>query len=123
MNRELGLAGARLVVYLPDLSGGGAERLHVSLAPEFLAAGLQVTFLVHRRRGALLEAVPAGVGVVSLEAARPLAALPSLIAFLRRERPELLLVNTEHTSIVTIWAALLSGAPTRLVVTQHSVLS
>jgi len=123
MSREPGLAGARLVVYLPDLSGGGAERLHVSLAPVFLAAGLRVTFLVHRCRGALLDAVPAGVGLVSLDASRPLAALPRLIAFLRRERPEFLLVNTEHMNIVAIWAKLLSGAPTRLVVTQHSVLS
>jgi glycosyltransferase involved in cell wall biosynthesis len=123
MSRKAGLAGARLVVYLPDLSGGGAERLHVRLAPEFLAAGLQVTFLVDRRHGELLDAVPAGVGVVSLGAARPLAALPRLIAFLRRERPEFLLVNTEHMNIVAIWAKLLSGTPTRVVVTQHSVLS
>jgi len=123
VSRETGLAGARLVVYLPDLSGGGAERLHISLAPDFLAAGLQVTFLVHRRRGALLDAVPPGVGVVSLEAGRPLAALPGLITFLRHQRPDFLLVNTEHMNIVAIWAKLLSGTPTQLVVTQHSVLS
>ena len=112
-----------LVVYLPDLSGGGAERLQVGLAPAFLAAGLRVTFLVHRRRGELLDAIPAGAQVVSLEVGRPLAALPRLIAFLRRERPELLLANTEHIAIVAIWAKLACASPTRIVVVQHSVLS
>jgi glycosyltransferase involved in cell wall biosynthesis len=114
---------AHLVVYLPDLAGGGAERLHVGLAPLFLAAGLRVTFLVHRRRGALLDSVPSGVRIVSLEARRPLAALPRLIGFLRRERPQLLLANTEHMNIVAIWAKLVSGSPTRLIVAQHNALS
>ena len=117
------LSAAHLVVYLPDLSGGGAERLHVGLTPALLAAGLRVTFLVHRRRGELLEVVPAGVRVVSLNAARPLAALPRLIAFLRRERPEFLVANTEHMNIVAIWAKLLSASPTRVVVVQHNALS
>ncbi len=123
MNDEDALGGAHLVVYLPDLSGGGAERLHVGLAPIFMAAGLRVTFLVHRRRGELLEVVPAGVRVVSLDAPRPLVALPRLIAFLRRERPELLVANTEHMNIVAIWAKLLSASPTRVVVVQHNALS
>ena len=60
MSHERKLSSAHLVVYLPDLSGGGAERLHVGLAPAFLAAGLRVTFLVHRRRGELLEVCSGG---------------------------------------------------------------
>lgn len=123
MNGEGAIAGAHLVIYLPDLSGGGAERLQVSLAPAFLAAGLRVTFLVHRRRGELLDAIPTSVRVVSLDAARPLAALPRLIAFLRRERPAFLVANTEHMNIVAIWAKLLSAASTRVVAVQHSALS
>jgi len=123
MSDKKALSGAHLVVYLPDLAGGGAERLHLGLAPVFIAAGLQVTFLVHRRRGELLNVVPADVRVVSLDAARPLAALPRLVAFLRRERPEFLVANAEHMNIVAIWAKRLSAAPTRVVVVQHNALS
>jgi len=123
MNGGGASAGAHLVVYLPDFSGGGVERLHVELAPAFVAAGLRVTFLVHRRAGALLEVVPTPVRIVSLDAARPLAALPRLVAFLRRERPEFLLANMEHMHLVAIWAKLLSASPTRIIVVQHSALS
>src|SRR5688572_11636203 len=57
-----------LVIYLSDLSGGGAERLHVRLASKFIEAGHRVTFLLDRRAGELLSQLPAGCQVHTLGA-------------------------------------------------------
>lgn len=112
-----------LVVYLPDLSGGGTERLYLGLAPAFMEAGLDVTFLLDREEGELLGSVPAGARVVSLGASRQLAALPRLVRFLRRARPDLMLCAMEHMNVMAVVARAISGARTRIVVSQHTVLS
>lgn len=113
------LVGKHLVIYLPDLSGGGAERLHIHLASQFLAAGLKVTFLLNRATGALLPQVPEGCEVVALDAPRLLAAVPRLVRYLKQARPDFLISNMEHTNILCPWAVSLAGVPTKIVATQH----
>lgn len=112
-----------LAIYLPDLSGGGAERLYLTLAPAFVEAGFAVEFLLDRSRGELLNAVPAGIPVRSLGAERQLKALPRLVATLRHSPPDLLLSAMEHMNVTAIAAKLLARAPTRIVVSQHNALS
>ncbi len=115
--------GPSLVIYLPDLSGGGAERLYLGLAPAFVEAGFDVTFLLDREQGELLGSVPAGTLVVSLGASRQLAALPRLVRFLRRTRPDLLLSAMEHMNVMSVLARGVSGARTGIVLSQHNALS
>ena len=68
-----------LAIYLPDLSGGGAERLHVNLAPQFVRAGYRVTFLLIVLKEACCL-LPQGCAVHALGADRQIRALPSLFA-------------------------------------------
>lgn len=117
------LNGRSLAIYLPDLSGGGSERLQLDLVPSFLAAGLEVTFLLGARRGPLLDQVPAKAHVTSLEAPRQLLALLPLARYLRRARPDILLVNTEHAAIISLWARVIAISRTRIVVCQHNNFS
>lgn len=112
-----------IVVYLPDLSGGGAERLHIRLAPYLLEAGHHVTILLDHRGGELLAKVPAGCQTHILDAPRQIRALPKLIAYLRRTRPDLLIANMEHMNVMAIAARRLAGVSTRIVVSQHSTFS
>lgn len=112
-----------LVIYLPNLASGGAERLHVQLAPEFVRAGFNVTFLLHRREGSLLPLVPEEVRIVSMDCGRTLKGLLPLAKFLKREKPDLLLANLGHNNIMAIWAAALSGSRTKIITSFHSVLS
>ena len=44
-------------ILLPDLSGGGAERVNIDLAHEFARAGHEVEFVLMQARGELLEEV------------------------------------------------------------------
>ncbi len=117
------LAGRSLAVYLPDLSGGGTERLHLALAPAFREAGLSVTLLLDRRRGELLDVVPPGIAVETLDAPRQIRALPRLVAYLRRARPDILVANTEHMNVMALLARRLAGVGTRVVACQHNALS
>jgi glycosyltransferase involved in cell wall biosynthesis len=118
-----GLKGRSLAIYLPDLSGGGSERLQLDLVPAFIAAGLDVTFLLGAARGPLLDQVPAEARVVSLEAPRQLLSLLPMMRYLRRARPDILLVNTEHAAIISLWARAMAHRGTRVVICQHNTLS
>lgn len=112
-----------LVIFLPDLSGGGAERLHIHLASALAAQGYDVTFLLHRRVGVLLDLLPPHIRLVTLNCRRSLAALMPLVRFLRRERPDFFIANLGHNNIVALWAAALARVPARMIVTEHNSLS
>lgn len=118
-----GSARRSVVIYLPNLTGGGAERLQLRLAPEFLASGAAVTFLLDRREGELVDTIPQGCRLAVLDARRQLAALPKLVGFLRRERPDVLISNMEHMNVMSVLARFLARVPTRVVAVQHIPLS
>jgi glycosyltransferase involved in cell wall biosynthesis len=112
-----------LAIYLPSLASGGAERLHIGLAPTFLATGWDVTFVLQHATGAFLPMVPKEARVVALNRGRTLSSLPPLVRFLKQERPDILLSNLGHNNIIAIWATLLARTNTRAIVSQHSALS
>lgn len=112
-----------VAIYLPDLSGGGAERLHINLAPAFVSAGYDVIFLLDRRGGQLLGKVPQGCSIVSLEAPRQLKAVFALTRYLRRSPPDLLVANMEHMNVMALAARALARSRVRIIVTQHNAVS
>ncbi len=113
-----------LAIYVPDLSGGGLERLQLDLAPAFMAAGYAVTFVLNTARGALVGEVPAGARVESLNARRQLLALQPLRRYLNTAHPDIVLVHTEHTAIITLWArALARRSKAKVITCQHNTAS
>ena len=112
-----------LAIYLPDLSGGGAERLHVRLAPIFARAGFAVTFLLDRAGGELMPLIPRECRIEVLNARRQITALPKIAKYLARRRPDVLIANMEHMNVMSVLARMVSRVPTRIVVTQHNAFS
>jgi glycosyltransferase involved in cell wall biosynthesis len=49
--------------------------------------------------------------------------LPDLARYLRREHPQVLLSALTKPNLMAVWARRLAGAPTRLVISEHSTLS
>lgn len=122
-NLEEGRAVRSLAIYLPSLSGGGAERVTLNLLPYFRAHGFEPTVVLDRAEGELLAQLPSGVRLVDLGAGRILTALPRLASFLRRERPAVLLAGLGHNNVAALLARRLAGSATRVVVCQHNFLS
>jgi len=113
----------KLSVVLPSLSLGGAERMHIDLAGEWLRLGHEVDFVLFRKEGDLLGVVPAGARVTDLGADRFRDALFPLRTYLRTHRPDALLAAMWPCTTIAVLAARTCGVPVRVAVSEHSILS
>ncbi len=124
MTRSSGSSSpVKVALFLPSLEGGGAERVFVELANQFVEEGLEVDLVLASAQGPYLEEVSAAVRVVDLNARGVLNALPRLIRYLRDQRPRALLSALNHANVVAVFAALLSGSKTRSVISVRSLPS
>lgn len=112
-----------LAIYLPSLTGGGAERIMVTLANDIAKMGYKVDLVLASATGPFLGDVSPLVRVVDLKSKRVLTSLPGLARYLRGERPVATLSALNHANVVAIFARMLSGSGTRLFVSEHNNLS
>jgi glycosyltransferase involved in cell wall biosynthesis len=114
---------AEIVLFLSDLSGGGAERVMVALANGFATRGRSVDLVLARARGPYLDEIAPQVQVFDLEAGSSIRALPALIEYLRARRPSALLTTLHHTGIVALMAKWLAGSSVRVYLREANTLS
>lgn len=112
-----------VAIYLHDLAGGGVERQSLIIAEEFRRHGADVTLVLHRLRGQLVDQVPSGLRVVDLNSSRTLMDIPRLVGFLRREKPDILLSNVDLNNIAALLAKGISLSHTKIVICQHNPIS
>ncbi|WP_199526022.1 glycosyltransferase [Rhodosalinus halophilus] len=108
------------MVLLPDLRGGGAERLNLVLAEEFLRQGHAVEFVLLQARGALLAEAEGRFPVHALGCTRMRQAPLRLARYLRERRPDALLAAMWPLTGIAGLATRLAGRPTRLVASEHN---
>jgi len=112
----------RVSFVLPNLGGGGAEKVTLTLAQEFLAEGHEVDLVTLQASGELLDAIPSGAQLFDLGVKRIRQALWPLWKYFRERRPAAVHGAMWPLTIMVIIAARLSTRP-RVVVSDHSILS
>jgi len=113
----------RISILLPDLAGGGAERLHVHLANDWSSRGIPVDFALMRHAGDLLGILSENVSVHDLRAPRVRSLLAPLARYLRRVRPTVTVAAMWPLTSIAVAAWTLAGRPGRLFLSDHSQLS
>ncbi len=109
--------------FLPNLTGGGAERVTVNLVQGMTERQLPVDLVVASARGAFLNQLPPAVRLVDLHASRVLGSLVPLTLYLRREQPRVLVSSMSHANVIALWAARLARPTTPVIVTVHNTMS
>jgi glycosyltransferase involved in cell wall biosynthesis len=109
-----------LYLYVPSFDGGGAERVYIRLANHFAERGHETSFIVNAGVGPLRGLLSAKVTIIDLNAPRNYQAIPKLAAFLRREKPAVLLTALTGTNLAAIVARSLAGVRTRLVISERN---
>jgi glycosyltransferase involved in cell wall biosynthesis len=117
------LTASRAAFLLPNLEGGGAERVIVQLANVFSEKGIPVDLLLLQKTGVLLSEVSSRVNIIDMGLSSAYASLPKLIAYLKAVRPDVLLSALELTSLSTLLARRVSGVKTRVVIRVSVAIS
>jgi len=110
-------------VLLPDLAGGGAERVMLTVAGGLASAGADVRLLLGAATGPLLDLVPAGVVVEALGGAHVRDVVPRLARHLRHDRPHCLLSTLDHANVAALAANAVAGSPTSVAVRVANTMS
>jgi glycosyltransferase involved in cell wall biosynthesis len=113
----------RLAFFLPDMRGGGAERVALRLIEDFLKAGHEIDLVLQQKIGELLPLLPAEVRVFDLEAPRVRKGLRPLIRYFRQRRPDAMQISMWPLTVVGILAHRLARSRARIVTSDHAALS
>lgn len=114
------MSKAKIAFFLPNLGGGGAERMAVNLASGLCERGFAVDFVLVRATGSLLEIVPPAARVIDLHASRTLAAIPGLSRYLRENQPEALIAAPDVANLTALWAKMLASPRTKIAISVHT---
>ncbi len=113
----------RIALVLPDLTGGGAERVNLTLASEFLRLGHEVDVVVLRKKGELIEELPEKVRLIDLETPKIRDVPFSFSRYLKLEKPAGVIANMWPLTCSCVVGHWLSRQKTRLVVVDHNSLT
>src|SRR5262249_30026972 len=111
----------RVALLLPELAGGGAERVLLEVAHGLVEHGIDVDVVVVRPGGALRGAVPDEAQVVDLDVKRTLFAARRLRRYLAAERPDVVISALTPTNVAAVVVARLVRPRIPTIVTQHNV--
>lgn len=115
----------KIAFFLPDLRGGGAERVSLSLAKEFSERGHEVDFVLMRYQGDLLAEAVQNFSVFDLKSPRARGALYGLIRYLNQNSPDVLIASMWPLTALAATAKCFSARrkSLALLLVEHSVLS
>lgn len=112
-----------LAIFIPNLKGGGAERVMLNIANWFSTNGYRVDLVLGQATGEYLSELAPEVRIINLHSSRMMTSLFPFIRYLRRERPASVLSALNHVNLVAIIARKIAGVRTRLVISERNSLS
>lgn len=117
-----------LLVVIPLLAGGGAERVATLLLQHIDRKKFEPSLVMYRKSGVYMDELPPGLRVVDLGfRRRTLLGLPKIIwrlaRVIRREKPDVVLSFLTYCNLITIAATRLSGVKTTVVVSERNNLT
>ena len=110
----------KIAIFMPNLEGGGAERVMVTLANGFAARGHEVSLVLAARRGPFLDEVAPDVRIVDLRSRRILMSILPLRAYLKQDSPDVLLSALSHANVVALIGRRLAGWRGRSIVSERT---
>ncbi|MCV2877671.1 glycosyltransferase [Sedimentimonas flavescens] len=110
-------------ILLPDIRGGGAERVSVDLAREFARLGHNVEFALMKATGDFLAEAERDFTVVDLNTPRA-RNLPAVLAsYLRKRKPQAVIAQMWPLTSVAVVGRALARHHCRLLLVEHNTLT
>ncbi len=111
---------SKIVIYIPDLKGGGAEKVYLNLANYWIEKGIKVTFILNKKQGEYLELLNKQIKVINLNVSRIREALIKLPFVLHKEKASVCIAAMwPITSLTVLIFKLFFIKKTKLIISDH----
>ncbi len=113
-----------LAFIIPDVRGGGAQKMMINLANEFVAQGHQLDLILINKAGSYADLIDPRVNIVNLKKSRTLFSILDLASYLRKNNPDIILSALFHVNLAVILAKGLSlRSKTKVILSERNHLS
>ena len=112
-----------VVMYMPSLRGGGAERVMLGLSAGLADRGMTVDLVMVKAEGEYLGQVPEAVRIVDLNSHRTFTSFLKFLGYLCRKRPDVVLSALTPTNSVALIVKVFFGKNLRVVVRQDNTFT
>jgi glycosyltransferase involved in cell wall biosynthesis len=112
-----------IAILLPNLEGGGAERVAVDLARALKILGYNVEFVLLNEIGEYLAEIKNEFYITDLGVKKIRLALMPLIRYLNHRKPDVLIANMWPLTTIAVLSRMLSLTKTILLLVDHVTLS
>ncbi len=115
--------GKKIAFFLPDLSGGGAERVFVTIANEFSLKGFEVNLVLSHAHGSYLQEVNKQVVISDLKSRKVRFSSKGLALYLAKENPSILFSTLDHANIIAVLASRIADYKGKVILRESNTLS
>lgn len=112
-----------ILFVLPNLRGGGAEKLTINLANYFVYKNYKVTIIILNKKNDYETIINKKVSVICLNSFRFIFSIPTLTNYFYKLKPDFILASMWPLTSISIISWYLSGRKGRLYVSEHNMLS
>ena len=111
----------KISLVLPSLTGGGAERVNIDLAYEFIKSH-DVDIVVCNAAGSFINEARYSFNVVDLQAFRKWEIIISLAKYIDKEKPDYLIISMWGLTALAPFAKLLAKHKPQILLVEHNSL-
>ena len=105
---------------LPDLKGGGAQKMIINLANWCASQGHKVDLVLLSDAGIYHDLVAKNVTVLNLNKTRTLYAYSALGQYLKTEKPDILLSALYYVNIMVIISRIMTRSKTKIIISERN---
>lgn len=116
----------KICILLPSLVGGGAEKLHILLAKEWIKHGNKVSFLIlddHKVAGTLKSTIPEECCIDVIGEKKIRKTLMPIKRYLQKSKFDIFLVPMWPMTIIAVLASFLSKSRSKIIISDHTNLT
>ena len=113
----------KIAFILPDLRAGGAEKVCINLAIDWITKGHTITFVLINKKGEYLKNISKKIKIVSLKKKKLRQIFFPLLSFFYKHKPDIILAQMWPLTSITVLAWLASFKIGKLFLVDHVHLS
>jgi glycosyltransferase involved in cell wall biosynthesis len=112
-----------VAILLPNLGGGGAEKVSINLSKFLIQNGFTVHFILLQKKGEFLRIIPKNIKIFCINKIRFRDSIFPLASYFKKNNPQFIFVNMWPLTTIAVLSWVLAGRKGKLFLVDHSILS